>query len=456
MILLPNFQGSVYGNSLGTGTQLPAKESLVARFSAGDLSIADGADVTSWLDSINFINADMVGGVPPILTRNRLNGNPSVRFNGSSSLGISIPGALKTAIDSQDCTVFIIFRSLGSSSGSLFSASVGGNSFALYADGTNVGRSTAISVPYAGQTNFSTIGVSSFKTTANYSQTNELETFYVNGGAVTNIATAMPGSSDHVFSIGNGVDAEIFDILVWSVPLTPPQYMQVQKWACDRYAQPYPWAGLTSYNTFFGDGLMAGVGATNITKQPCWIAAQTIGLSFGQWSCIGIDGISLDHMGDLAPTWIDPIPSLIGKVQNLISFEWYNQRDSSSAKGELFLADRKAIANQKTVWGTSTSASAIDPSSVRASYNAAWDAYWAGPATNIDSYMPLHSDLTIGSDGTYVNFSSGGDGQHLTDFTYQYLAALFVNGIHDLSAPHLNYVLATSMVDFRNTYILGL
>lgn len=146
----------------------------------------------------------------------------------------------------------------------------------------------------------------------------------------------------------------------------------------------------------------------------------------------GVGGVSIDNMGLLAPTWVDPIPSLIGKKTALVSCEWYNQKDATTTKGAAFLSARKAIANQQTVWGTSSSA--IDPSADRASYDSASDAMWAGSKTNIDSYVSIHTDAHIGVDGSYATYSTGGDSVHLTYATSYRQSAFDIVGGRRLNA----------------------
>ena len=290
------------------------------------------------------------------------------------------------------------------------------------------------------------MGSTSFNTALRaISSDGKFQSFYINGGAVSSAAAAAVGTGGNPITIGtNGagnnfpVNAEIFDILVWNAPLTPAQYMQAQMWACDKYAKPYPWAGLTSFNTFFGDSItqgVAGAGTVNINQQAPFVAAQTLGLSFGQWHNVAIGGVTTAHMDTLAATWIDPIPALIGKKHNVTGFEWHNENLANPTLPQpynhavTYLANRKLIANQRTVWGTSTSEGA-DPIANRAAYNASFDA--AHPANLIDSYIPIHTDAHIGVDGSYATYTPGGDGVHLSATTYAYLAALFVAGINAL------------------------
>jgi hypothetical protein len=427
---------------------IPFASNLVAHFDAATPALSNGATVSSWTDSVNGIVAGTTVGTAPVYATNRINSLPSIQFGGAGGLEIASPGALKTVIDSLDYTVFIVFRTLGSSSfGGLFSAANGGASgLWCLADGTNVanfGISGPTTVPYAGQTSFSTFGTTAFNTTPTYSSSGKFNSFYINGGAYSSSISTPAGTNSNAFRIGTTVNnfpanAEIFDILVYDRPLSPAEYMQVEMWARTKYAQTYPWASLSAFNVFFGDSITQGINASDVVHQAPYLAAQSLGLGFGQWHNIGVGGIYTQHMDTLATSWIDPLPAAIGKTINLVGFEWYNE----DLQGGLFappvpfnhantyLANRKAVTGIKTVWGTSTSNSS-DPVASRASYDASFD---AAHTTNIDSYMPIHLDAHIGVHGSYATYSSatGGDGVHLTDTTYPYLAALFVSGINAL------------------------
>jgi hypothetical protein len=431
------------------GTPLPLPGNLVADFSANAITgVANNAQIGSWTDSINgIVAAQATSTNQPVFTANRLNSLPSVKFGGSAWLTIATPGVLKTAIDSTGYTVFIVFRTLGSKSdGALLSATTGGSAFFYIADGANLtdfnDDGVDLSVPDSAST-FTTFGSTCFSsTTPTYSSTGTFETMYVNGGAVTSNALACPGTGGHTITIGDNagnnfpVNAEIFEILVWNTPLTPVQYKQAQMWADNKYGQSYPWAGINDYNVFFGDSIMQGVGATAVADQAPYLIAQSLGLSYGQWDNLGIGGITTAHLSTLAPTWIDPLPALIGKKVNLSSFEWYNDSGSGTlgasgpfSDAQAYLAARKAVANIRTVWGTSTGYSG-DPSANRNAYDADFD---AASTTNIDAYVALHNDPEIGTSTAYATYPGNwSDVVHLSNTGYTYLASDFLTAIESL------------------------
>lgn len=427
-----------------TSTQLPVQGSIVTHFDAATVAIANGATVTSWTDTVNGIVANSTVGTGPVYQTSSINSLPSVKFSGGG-LCIPTPGAMKTALDSGDFTVFIVYKTFGAATsfGNLLGANAGSANIFYYADGTNtgiLGTWASTTVPNSSQSTFSTLGSTAFNATPSYSNSGKFQSFYINGGAYTSTTTANAGTGGNTICLGsnNGnnfpVRAEILDLLVWSVPLTPPQYVQAEKWARDKYAQTYPWAALTAVNVFFGDSITQGVGASDTVHQAAYLAAQTLGLSLGQWHNVAVGGITTSNMGVLAPTWVDPLPAMYGKKTNLVGFEWYNQSFVGGCgapcpfnTAQTYVAARHLIANQRVVWGTSTAYSG-DPNAGRNSYNSSFDA--TIPNANIDSYMAIHNNVQIGDSSAYaahtVNWS---DGVHLSNTGQPFLATEFVNGI---------------------------
>jgi hypothetical protein len=438
-------------------TPIPMLSNLVFKLSADSITgLANGANVpaSAWVDSQNGIVADTLSGTPPTFQTNQVGGKPSVRFGGNGNFSISAPGALKTAVDSQTYTVLIAAKTIsgGGTGGfnAIFGASAGGNSFFFYSDTANAGRfdgnGTPSTAPFAGTSFFSFGNVSNPAPSVG-----PLELSMLNGTSYRSNSTSLAPASSSTFAIGarNGVNndfqwnGDLFEVWVWNVALTPAQYMQAEMALCDKYSRPYPWASLSKMPVFFGDSISAGVGTTPsgstsaVTFQPSFLAAQTnLGLTYGQYQDLSHPGITMNQMTALAPTYVNPIATQIGKKIGVICWEWANQRDSTTAAGAAMLAALKAAANVQTVFGTSTSASIYDPSADRATYDAAWDAIAAGSKTNIDSYMPIHTDTHIGVDGSYASFSgtTGGDGLHLTNATYPFLAALMSTGFSALPA----------------------
>lgn len=514
---------------------LPQAANLVAKWSADDLIglVADNGLVASWIDDVNNVAATQgTTASQPTFKLNRLGGMPSVTFPGTAQLSIGRPAALTTAIDSQTYSLLIVFRTLGSASvGNLFGATAGGDSFMYIADGSNIGRFQNAQAPYSALNTFTTIGATAAKPYTSGSGSG-LERQYVNGGAVASITTAAPATGGNSFSIGSAADgalrvnAEIFDILVWSTTLSVKEMMQAEMWACNKYSQAYPWANIPAITVFDGDSITAGVGSTTATTNYPYITAQALGLSYGQWTNMGIGGITMANVDANAVSEIDTISLLTGKYINLPVFEYFNQRFVAS-NGDVnisrtFLANRKAVvtasgaSKTRIVFGTSTSfgtvtgvvtasitgtmmaltgivsgsvviGSAISlggaapdgttivslasgsgstavynisasktvastsislstpagtisdqayaPYSDRANYDSYFDNLWATSkaTSNIDSYVPIHLNSSIGVPGAFVaNPSLSNDGVHPSSAGYIVLAPLMTAGINAL------------------------
>lgn len=421
-------------------TAIPALANLVTRFSADAITPqTDNTTLTSWTDSISSIVAGSTVGTGPKYRTNILNGKPSVRTSGGG-LSIATPGALKTAVDSQQSTTFIVYqRTSGAATGGidcLFGATTGGGSYFYTADGVNVGRySILLPVATAVQNGFSTLGGTCDTTVPGSGATPGYETIGINGGIVYSQNLAPPTSGGNTFTIGTNnannfpSSADIFEILVWNRALTPTEYMQAQKWACDKYAQPYPWAGQSKFLVFFGDSITQALGASTPANRYPNVAAASLSRPFGTWHNLGIGGLTLPQMGTMAATYITPMAALIGSTKlAVVAHEWANSRSAGdTSQGATYLAAIKSVANTLNVWGTSTSASGYDPSADRAAYNFAWDSLT--PKTNVDAYWPIHTDTHIGVDSSYATFDAGGDGLHPTDDGNAHLASTAVTAI---------------------------
>jgi hypothetical protein len=408
---------------------LPQSANLVARWSADAITpVADGTAISTWTDSVGGYAATQGTGIrQPLYKVNTLGGKPSLLFNGSW-MDAGRPAAVASAMDSGERTIFIVFKTVGTTSnGMLFNTSpAGGGAFMLVADGTNAGRFNA-TVPHA-STAFSTLG-STKATGAGALRTS------VNGTQVylnDTDPTTSSGNNIYFGGILNStfmVNAHIFDILVWNKALTAAELLAAQKWACDKYSQPYPWAAYSDFIVFAGDSLTQGSGALGANSYP-YQAAQTMTRPYGSWTNVGQGGTTMAQVDTACATHVDPIPSQLGKVVKLAAFEYYNQRGLGAAACEAasrtFLANRKAVVNMKVAFATSTSHSG-DPDSVRVAYNSAFD----GDQTNIDAYVPVHNNASIGTTTAYATNSATywSDTVHLNAAGYGVLAGLMVTGL---------------------------
>lgn len=419
-------------------TPLPQIGSLVARWSADEITpVPDGTAVATWTDSIGGYAATQATEIrKPLYKVGTLGGKPSLLFNGSW-MDAGRPAAVASAMDGTERTIFIVFKTVGTTSnGMLFNTSpAGGGAFMLVADGTNAGRFNA-TVPHA-STAFSTIG--SIKATGAGAHRTA-----INGSQayVTDVdITTSSGNNIYFGGILNStfmVNAHIFDILVWNKALTAPELLTAQKWACDKYSQPYPWAAFSDFIVYAGNSLTQGSGALGANSYP-YKSAQTLARPYGSWTNIGQGGITISTVDTVCSVHADPIPAVVGKTVKVAAFEYYNSKAQSAAAIEAtsrtYLANRRA-AGLKNIWGTSLS-HAADPDTTRNAFDAAFDAV----QTDIDAYVPLHLNALIGKEGAdspggnaYFDNSATywSDVVHLNSAGYTVLAGLMTAGIQAL------------------------
>ena len=421
----------------GGGTavaSLPQIGSLVARWSSDAITPqADNTSLSSWADSIGGVVASQVtGAAQPKYRTARLGVKPSVQFPGSQWLSIATPGALKTAIDSHVYTMMIVFNNAGASSvGNLVGAqTAGGNNPIWFCDGSRTGRYdgtiTRLAAAHTGAA-FTVAGTTAW-TAGKYGDSNPVERSYINGTCVGVQISATPVASFD-FGFGAGptgvlpVIADIYEIMVWNTALTAAEVLQVQKAMCDKYAQAYPWSGISKFRVFDGDSLSAGYGGEsfcNVSQYYGNKMASSLGLSFGQYTTTAIPSYTLNQMASKATTDIDPIQSVTGKSVRLMAFEWYNSRAASPATGaQTYVQARKSAGISQVMWGTSTDDFSHDAE--RTTYNNAVVAGAIG--WGADALVQIHLDSSIGvigacpGTGPFTPYFDT-DGLHMLDAGY--------------------------------------
>lgn len=422
-------------------TALPQSASRVAHWSAEDLigTYTDGQGVLNWVEPINGASADQpTFANQPIFKTNQLGGKPCVRYDGvNDSSAIGFPPELVAAIDSRNYTVFLVIRPVSAkSNGAVFAASIGGNSAFWSADGNRVGR-------FNGNTNSmaptTTRGFITFGTTSQIPYTigsgTGLERSYCNGGcyiATTSPATTSGGNTFWIGTLSSGsfpANVDVFDIIVWSVPLTPAEMVQAHKWACDKYSQTYPWASAGYFLHLDGDSLIAGVGATSYTNGLSAKVVATLGLTYGQWTNTAVGGITMANLRSKISEW-SGIRALVNKPVRLVAEEYYNQRGTTppgaANQTVSYAANVRAISGVKLCLVTSTSHSG-DPDANRVSYNNFFDTNFA---SHCDAYLPIHTNSDIGLTTSYATNGAGAglnlwsDGVHFNNAGYTVKAGL--------------------------------
>ena len=422
---------------------LPQSANIVFNMKADSLVLSDGATVSTWTDS--SANALAFTGTGTFKT-NQLGGKPCVRFSGAGGQYMTATRAgtaLDTAMTSRICTVMIVGKSFGTNSlGTMFGSHAGGNNCFFVIDGAQT--SSAIG-RYANNTNFcapavnaSNMFVSAVSSVIPYTAGSGtgLERQYLNGTCVSSNVAGSPVPNQTTFAIAAAsagslrAAVDIFDIVVWDRTLTPTEVFEASDYFYDKYSQTKPWASVSNITIFDGDSITAGVGATTVGGYP-YKSAQSLGLTYGQWTNLGIGGIKMSHMITKLPEW-NGIGAALSKGMRVAAFEYYNQKGDGAAsiqtQNNSYATTVRGYANTKLALGTSTSHTG-DPDATRTAVNAYYDINFA---TYSDAYVAIHNDANIGISGaatTDANVTYFSDGVHLKPAGYTVLASLFTTGL---------------------------
>jgi len=361
------------------------------------------------------------------------------------------PATVVAALNAQAVTTFVVYKTITPSGngGCLVDLGIDDTGNFMLADGNQVGSfaDSFMKVPNTAQSAFSTLATSIGSYT-NGTGTFPLERWHVDGGCVGHASSASAGPGATVsLCIGananNGAfincEADIYEILFWDQALTPTEVMQAHMWACEKYGQSYPWASRDHMLVFDGDSITMGLGGSSPADSYPYKVAQTLGLSFGQWTNLGIGGDTITEMDTRAPAGVDDVYALIGKPVKLAAFEWYNQRAASPTPRNnslTYLSNRRS-STVKVCFGTSTDTSATTDTD-RADYNTYFDAN--NTSATMDAYVAIHADANIGVETAAANFPGNfADGVHLSAAGYTILAGLMVTGVNALVfAPTIN------------------
>lgn len=435
------YQFYLSGGSMGS--QLPQSSGIVFNLKAESLALNDGDPVTTWTDSTT--NALSFTGTGLFKT-NQMNSKPCVRFAGTAGKYMTATRAgtaLDTALSSQNCTTMMVVKSNGTNSnGCMFGSTAGGDAYMMVMDGANtncsVGRYKAgytITAPSVNASNMVVVAASS-ATPYSAGAGSGLERGYLNGGCISAFIAPIPAPSQTTFSVG-GASAgsllsavDVYDIIVWNKVLTPTEVFQATDYFYNKYNQTKPWAAVSNIVVFDGDSITGNVGATAVSGGYPYKTAQSLGLSYGQWTMTAVGGITMTNMTAKYAEW-SGIGSLLGKGLRVAAFEYYNQKALSAAAIEAannaYSVAVRAVPRTKLILGTSTGYN-LDPDATRVAVNTYYDTNFA---TYCDSYVPLHNDTSIGNTAAYAANSATywSDVVHFKDAGYTILAGLFTTGI---------------------------
>ena len=434
---------------VGGTAPIPFVDNLIANFDPADAGTVNGAIVTNWADRVSGIAAVGITSKEPTFVASGVGGKPCVLFTAPDYMHcqgmiISSPGAMKTAVDSKNYTMVAAFRvpsgaTMPTDPGHIFGPVFSGT--AVLQVGPDFAGMHNTYAPYTART-FDTLGMAStsdvFEDGGNISHTK----IYISGSAVC-AKQSETTSGQNEFAIGAwnssaafGVNAEIYGILVYDRQLTPAEYMEAVKYLHDKCQQPYPWANADRFCVFDGDSITQGFGATDAEHTYPYLAAQSLGLSYGEWSNVGVASAGYLYMDPHGAGSVDNIAAVTGKPLTLCAFEWANNRyapptvPTAYTMAMAYCANRKAAnASIKIVFGTTPDTSS-DFADGEANRHAFCDALVASHS-NVDALVSLHTIADLGPDGSYTSalFS---DGVHLSNAGYVVLADAFVAGINAL------------------------
>jgi len=436
--------GGAYSSVFSSGTPLPQSANIVFNMKADSLSLSDGATVSSWTDST--ANALTFTGTGTFKT-NQLGGKPCVRFSGAAGQFMTATRAgtaLNTAMSSQNCTVLIVGKSGGANSlGSMFGSHAGGNNNFFVIDGaqtsSTIGRYANNTINCAPAYNASNMFVSTVSSAIPYpaGSGTGLERQFLNGTCVSSNVAPTPVPNQTLFGIAAApagtlrANMDIFDIVVWNVTLTPAEVFQAAAYYYEKYSQTKPWAAVSNIVIYDGDSITAGVGSnTGVVGNYPYQSAQSLGLTYGQWTNVAVGGITMANMIAKLSEW-NGIGTALGKGMRVAAFEYYNQRGNSAAAiqtaDNAYIAAVRALPNTKIAWGTSTGHSG-DPDATRIAVDSYYDTN--GP-TLADAYVALHTNVDIGDYTAYSRNSAlyWSDTVHLNGAGYTILSSLMTPGI---------------------------
>lgn len=431
----------IAGGGAAPATELPQLGALTFKLSADSLSQADGSAVASWPAEVGGVSATQgTGANQPIFKTNLFGTKPGVRFDGLSDfMTLGRPASLTTPLDSTTNTTVLVMRVNGAATNGMpFSAFAGGSGIAYMADGsTNYGNYPE----YRTQLQFNGAGLNVMGFTTQpgpaYRPNTPLSKCFHNGTCYFTDQVGASTSGGNDFGVGGQAaglypaKVDMFEVLVWNVALTATEMLQVQKYVCDKYSQPYPWASLAYFPVFHGDSITASQNASSSRTSYPRVAAQSLSLDYGQYTNLGTGYLTLTGMTTQADEFQN-LATLLGKPVRVVAFEYYNERGTAPATLQAaaisYCTKVRGFTNTKLVMGTSTSSSS-DPDSNRNAYNAWWD---ANSATYSDAYAAIHTNSAIGISGaaaTDANTTYFHDGIHLKDAGYSVLAGIMTTAI---------------------------
>ena len=434
-----------------TAPSLPALDAIVAHYdSAAITPQADGTALAQWDDASGSgaHAAQATGANQPKYRTDGANGRAYVEFAGGTAqwLAIATPGALRTAMDTQNYTVLaVVEAATGAPGANIFGVGAGGSSPSLWAGGTNIGWASSniagSTVPHGAGAGYMTLGLISDTTTQAVSAFKQIMRNIFRGAIYNSHTNAASVTNGKTLAIGAGnIDASptfafkgrVYRIIVWDRPLTAAELMQAEAYFCWFYGQTHPSVTLGRHLYLDGDSRTAGVGSSALdgTLKLAYKVAAGLGHPLGTYSVYAIGGAKITELiakgGEIdgaaqALAALDP-----AMAHRLIYEEFFNNR--TLAVGDLatpntlayltaqYLAERRAgMPSSLKIMGQSP----FDHVNTQNPQPSAWAAYIQAnyAALGLDGLADVWGSV-LGGDDACPNSAPytpyWGDGIHLT------------------------------------------
>lgn len=329
-------------------TALPKAAQIVDQMSADTLAPqADGSPVLSLggIKGVLTLSTDPTNnagvGRNPTYLNNRLNGKPSIKFNSAirQSLTFGRPAALVNALNSSQGALMFVFKSLGAANqgrSPIFSNTTNNLDTWIINDG-------AISGKYFDYLPNTETGFQTMMIVKDGTSNPARHRVFINGSPVCYLTNGFNAGSAGDFLVGRGdnnanggpgeffTNFELLDMVVWGdTKITAKDGVQAHKWACDKYAQAYPWAGKQYFDVIAGDSIPSGAGfeRPHVNVYTEIKASRSIQHGAGLM-IVSVGGIDMASMqGQLADD-LTGLDTLTGLPLRIVLGEWANQSSSS-------------------------------------------------------------------------------------------------------------------------------
>lgn len=432
------------------GSGVPFARNLAFRIAAENAGAADGAMLAALPvegAGVTLRQADPAHR-PRYVAASAYGGRPGIRFDGGQFLSCPV-GAALNMVARQNYSVFVIYSDAagaGDNPGRILSASAG-NGFEIFA-GADAVRAVSQSYRQSGMgAGWHSCGFTFQNPNSQMGNANGTGLYdcYVDGSAVwRQTASTAPSVVDDRLWFGalseipyHRYSGMVHEVLIWNRRLSQAEMIAVQKWACDTYRQPYPWAGEDVYTLFAGDSLTVGVGAQPQEGYPAVLMASHR-VRRGAWSVLAVGGAAQDHMTSQDPGAVAAIRAVVGKPIVVLGHEWANQQTIANIQSKvMWYRALKAIGGVHVATGTSLGSNRDATASHLAARQAFDRAMAAHQGKLSDVYVPLHADRRIGDYEAWARNRQTywtGDNLHLNARGYAVLADLFGKAHKQLSA----------------------